>query len=189
MRLTLENFFNGNIVRVSGQTIEGFPYITYSKVINDKINTHGIIFVGGEFIKLSFEEKTIQDKVQVEKKNDLSILVQHTQRVYSKQFAQIDIKIYDEQQNRLNNFNLNYGYISNMNVKVIVLDEENKEFYSVNGITNDKGFFTTEFLIPDRSQRETLTVTITAENENSMSSKILQIFSLGQIPDGGSSNP
>ena len=57
MKLTLENFFNGNIVRVSGQTIEGFPYITYSKVINDKINTHGMIFISGEFTKLNFEEK------------------------------------------------------------------------------------------------------------------------------------
>ena len=57
MKLTLENFFNGNIVRVSGQTIEGFPHSTYSKVINDKINTHGMIFINGEFVKLSFKKK------------------------------------------------------------------------------------------------------------------------------------
>jgi hypothetical protein len=40
-----------------------------------------------------------------------------------------------------------------MGIKVMVLDAENKEFYSVNGVINDKGFFTTGFLIPKNSQR------------------------------------
>jgi hypothetical protein len=66
--INIREFFNANRVSVSGQTIEGFPYITYSKVSNDKINTHGIIFISGEFIKLSFEEKTIQGEVQVKKR-------------------------------------------------------------------------------------------------------------------------
>jgi len=146
-----------------------------------------MIFINNQFIKLSFEEKPIQE--EIEKKDELSILVQYTQRVYAKQFAQIDVKIYDKQQNKLNDFNLNYGHVSNTNIQIIVLDEENQEFYSSNGITNERGFFTTEFLIPDNSQRETLTVTIIAENEDSKSSKVLQIFSLGAIPDTGSSGP
>ena len=36
--IVIREFFNGNIIRVSGQTIEGFPYITYSKVLDDKID-------------------------------------------------------------------------------------------------------------------------------------------------------
>ena len=35
--IAVREFFNGNIIRVSGQTIEGFPYITYSEMINEKI--------------------------------------------------------------------------------------------------------------------------------------------------------
>ncbi len=182
--MSIREFFNGNIVRVSGQTIEGFPYIIYSKISDDKIDTHGIIFISGKFVKLSFEEEPKQEETVFEKKDDLGILVQYTQRVYSKQFAQIDIKIYDKEQNKLNDFNLNYGYVSNTNIEVLVIDEDNQEFYSSSGITNNKGFFETEFLIPENSIRETLTVTINAENENSKSSKILQLFSLGRIPDG-----
>jgi len=45
--ITIREFFNGNIIRVSGQTIEGFPYITYSKILDNKINTHGMIFING----------------------------------------------------------------------------------------------------------------------------------------------
>ena len=186
-------FSNGKIIRISGQTIEGFPYITYSKILEDKIMTHGMIYVGGKFIALSFEEKTMQENMTeentIEKEDDVQILVQYTQRVYSKQYASIEIKTYDPQQNRLNDFNLNYGHLSNINIKVTVLDENNEEFHSANGITNDDGLFNTEFYIPERYPRENLMVTITAEDSDSKSSKTLQMFTLGETPSDGSSSP
>ncbi|MHA7733933.1 hypothetical protein [Nitrosopumilus sp. S6] len=186
--ITVREFFNGNIIRVSGQTIEGFPYITYSEIFNEKIETRGIIFVGGEFVKLSFEENPTQEETTKEKEDDLQILVKYSQRVYSKQTASIEIKTYDPEQNKLKDFNQNYGFIPNVNINLIVLDENNKEFYSVTGTTNTKGFFETKFYIPERYPQETLTVTITAEDENSKSSKILQMFTLGAIPDNDSSS-
>jgi len=187
--ITIREFFNGNIIRISGQTIEGFPYITYSKISDDKIDTHGIIFISGEFVDLNFKEKTIQEEIIIEKNQDISIIVQFTQRVYDKKFAQIDIKIYDIEQNRSNNFYQNYGFVPDTNIEVLVVDEENQEFYSTDGITNDKGFLEIEFYIPENSKRETLTVTINAENENSKSSKILQMFSLGRAPSDGAASP
>lgn len=125
----------------------------------------------------------------MEKEDDLQILVQYTQRVYSKQYASIEIKTYDPQQNKLNDFNLNYGHLSNININVMVLDENNEEFHSANGITNDRGLFETEFYIPERYPRENLTVTITAEDNDSRSSKLLQMFTLGETPSDGSSSP
>ncbi len=183
--ITIREFFNGNIVRVSGQTIEGFPYITYSKILDDKIDTHGMIFINGQFVTLTFVEKSIQKERSVEKNDDLAILVQYTQRVYSEKFVQIDIKIFDKQQNKLNDFYQNYGYISNTNIEVLIIDEDNQNVFSSNGITTNKGFYEIEYRIPENSKRETLIVTVNAENENSKSSKILQIFSLGRAPDDG----
>ncbi len=187
--ITIREFFNGNIIRVSGQVIEGFPYITYSKILEDKIDTHGMIFIGGKFVDLNFEEKIIQEEIIIEKNDDLSILVKYTQRIYDKSFARIDIKIYDAEQNRLNDFYQNYGFIPNTHIEILVVDEENQEFYSTDGIINDKELLEIEFYIPENSKRETLTVTINAENENSKSSKILQIFSLGRAPSDGASSP
>ena len=184
--MNTREFSNGKIIRVSGQTIEGFPYITYSKILEDKVNTHGIIFIGGKFVKLSFFEESTQDTI-VEKEDDLQILVQYTQRVYSKQYASIEIKTYDPQQNKLKDFNLNYGFLKNIDIKVTVLDENDKEFHSSAGITNDKGFFETEFYIPERYPQRTLTVTVSAEDDNSKSSKILQMYTIGTIPDNDSS--
>lgn len=70
--IQIREFSNGKIIRMSGHTIEGFPYITYSKIIDDEIKTHGIIYVGGEFMPLSFEEKLhkkiLQKKIQWKKK-------------------------------------------------------------------------------------------------------------------------
>ncbi len=186
--ISIREFFNGNIIRVSGQTIEGFPYITYSKISDDKIDTRGMIFIGGEFVDLIFVEKTIQTEINVEKKDDLAILVQYTQRVYSEKFIQIDIKIFNKEQNKLNDFYQNYDFIPNTNIEVMIINEDSQNVYSVNGITTNKGLYEMEYLIPENSKRETLTVTINAENENSKSSKILQVFSLGRAPDDGKSS-
>jgi len=77
--MNIREFFNGDIIRISGQTIEGFPYITYSKMSNEKIDTRGVIFINNQFVRLSFVEKPIQIEKIEEKNNDLDIIVQYTQ--------------------------------------------------------------------------------------------------------------
>ncbi|HSG83840.1 MAG TPA: hypothetical protein VLA08_04720 [Nitrosopumilus sp.] len=183
--ISIREFFNGNIIRVSGQTIEGFPYITYSKISEEKIDTHGIIFINNQFVKLSFDEKVIGIRESTDKNDDLSLAIQYTQRAHSKQIIFIDVKVFDEKQNNYSNFNQNYGYIPNTNIEIVITDEDNKEVFSSIGITDDKGLFETKYLVPDNSKRETLTISINAENENSSSSKILQAFVLGNIPTDG----
>ncbi|MFB5618003.1 MAG: hypothetical protein ACE5RQ_03120 [Nitrosopumilus sp.] len=184
--ISIREFFNGNIIRVSGQTIEGFPYITYSKISEEKIDTHGIIFINNQFVKLSFDEKVIGIRESTDKNDDLSLAIQYTQRAHSKQIIFIDVKVFDEKQNNYSNFNQNYGYIPNTNIEIVITDEDNKEVFSSIGITDDKGLFETKYLVPDNSKRETLIISINAENENSSSSKILQAFVLGNIPTDGS---
>ena len=90
--INIREFRNGEIIRISGLTIEGFPYITYSKILEFKTDTRGMIFVDGKFIKLSFEEKLNQETIQIEKNNELLILLQYTQIVYSENNLQIYIK-------------------------------------------------------------------------------------------------
>ena len=187
--ITIREFFNGKIIRVSGQVIEGFPYITYSKILEDEIDTHGMIFIGGKFVDLNFAEKIIQEKVIIEKNDDLAIVIQYTQRIYSEKFLQIDVKIFEKERNKLNNFYQKDNSISNTKIEIIVINEDGQNVYSSNGITNDRGLYEMEYLIPENSKRETLTVTINTENENLKSSKILQIFSLGRAPSDGAASP
>ena len=142
-----------------------------------------MILINGRFVDLVFEERVIQEESNQEKNNDIVILSKHIQRVYAKNIAQIEVKIFDKQQNKLNDFYQNYVYVPDTNIETIVVNKKNQEFFSSAGTTNNLGFFETEFLIPDNSKRETLTVTINAENKQSESSKVLQIFVLGTIPD------
>jgi len=174
---------NGNIVRISGLTLEGFPYITYSIIGEEKINTHGIIFIQGEFKKLNFDEKTPSETIVVEKDENISVLVKYTQRAYSEKTVYVDVKVYEKDQNKLNDFDLNYGFISDVEINIKFTDEDGKIVFSSNGTTNQNGLFESQYLIPENSKRETLILTIDAENESSSTSKIFQVFSLGQIPD------
>jgi len=178
--ISIREFFNGNIFRISGQTIEGFPYITYSKILDDKINTRGMIFINGQFVDLTFVEKDSEKESVVEKQDNLSIIVKYSQRVYSKESVSISIKIFDPIKNKLNDFYQNYGMISNTQIQVTVMDN-NIEIFSGEGTTNENGLFEIGFINPV-DKVNTYTVTINAENENSMSTKILQIFNLGTSP-------
>jgi phosphatidate phosphatase APP1 len=95
------------------------------------------------------------------------------------------VKIFDKEQNKHNYFSQNHGQIPNVNVQVSITNENNQEVFSFEGITNDDGLIETKYLIPDNSGIETLTITINAENENSVSSKILQVFVLGNLSNNG----
>ena len=177
--IAIREFFNGNIVRVSGQTVEGFPYITYSKVLEDRIDTHGKIFINNKFVELDFEQK-IEENIQKEKDDNLLILTKYSQYVYSKQEASISIKVFEPEVNTKNDFELNDGLISNVSIQVSIMDGDN-EIFSDEGVTNEKGFFESEFTVPvDRIN--TYTLTINAETEESNSTKILQIFNRGTDP-------
>ncbi len=178
--IIIREFFNGKIVRVSGYTIEGFPYITYSEILDERIDTDGIIFINGEFIDLLFEEKFVQQESDIKKKDDLAIVLQYSSHTYSKKYAYISMKIFDEEQNKINNFNQKTGLIPDVNIEILVLDGSNQEFFSTNGTTNTSGFFETQFWIPDNYKRDSLTVTIDAEDDNSKSSKIFQMYTIGK---------
>lgn len=187
--INTREFSDEKIVRIAGYTVEGYPYITYSKINDSQITTHGKIFINSKFLSLIFEQQKISQIKKIgekEKPNDISILVKYTERLYSGQTAKIDVKIFDSNQNKSNDFNQNYGYVPNTNIKITVLDKQGQIFSSSDGIVNEVGFYNVQFFIPKHNQSGTFTVIIDAENDNSKSSKTIQIFNLGEVPDHGS---
>ena len=188
--INIREFFDGKIVKITGYTVEGYPYITYSKINNQQIITHGKIFTDDRFVSLVFDQQKVFQIEKISKKeklDNMSIIMQYTERLYSGQTAKIDIKIFDVNQNELKDFNQNYGHIPNTNIKITVLDKNRQTFSSSDGITNERGFYNAEFFIPKNNQAETFTVIINAENDNSKSTKTIQIFNLGEVPDHNSS--
>jgi hypothetical protein len=184
--INIREFFDGKIIKITGYTVEGHPYITYSKIINQQITTHGKIFMGNEFVQMVFDKQNtsqIEKNEMKEKLDNMLILTQYTERLYSGQTAKIDVKIFESNQNKSKDFNQNYGNIVNTNIEITVLDKNGKTFSSSEGVTNERGFYSTEFFIPKNNQNGSFTVIIDAENKNSKSSKTIQIFNLGEVPD------
>src|SRR3989304_1382792 len=59
--INIREFFDGKIVKITGYTVEGYPYITYSKINDSQITTRGKIFINSKFLPLVFEQqKTLQ---------------------------------------------------------------------------------------------------------------------------------
>jgi len=178
---SIREFFNGDIIRVSGQTIEGFPYITYSKINNDKTDTFGKIFIDGKFVKLIFNEVDNNEETLPEQKNDdLSILVKYSQRVYSNQDILIQIKTFDPEINTKNDFTQNYGLIPNTNIQVDIVDD-GITIFTENGKSDETGLYETQFKVPV-DKISTYIMTVKSSDDNSESSKILQIIHAGADP-------
>lgn len=178
----IREFFNGNIIRVSGQTIEGFPYIIYSKVSDEKLDTFGKIFISGKFVNLIFNEiNNNQESIPEQKQDNLSILVKYSQRVYSNQDILIQIKTFDPEINTKNDFTQNYGLIPNTDIQVNIIDDEGITIFSENGKSNENGSYETQFRVPV-DKITTYTMKINSSNDSSESSKILQIIHAGADP-------
>ena len=88
-----------------------------------------MIFISGKFVDLNFEDKIIQEEIVIEKNDDLAILVQYTQQIFSKKFADISMYIFDKEQNKLNNFYQKDGRLPNTDIKILVLDGDDQKFY------------------------------------------------------------
>jgi hypothetical protein len=184
--INIREFFDGKLIKITGYTVEGYSYITYSKITEQHITTRGKIFTDNSFVPLIFKQQRISQIEKTETKEKLDnvlILTQYTERLYSGQTAKIDVKIFDSNQNKLNNFNQNYGFVPNTDIKVTALDENRQIFSSSAGITNERGFYNTQFFIPKNNQNGIFTIIIDAENDNSKASKTIQIFNLGEVPD------
>jgi len=176
----IREFFNGDIIRISGQTIEGFPYITYSRISNDQIDTFGKIFINGKFVKLIFNEVVNNEVLPEQKKDDLSIIVKYSQRVYSNQDILIQIKTFDPEINTKNDFTQNYGLIPNTNIQVDIVDD-GVTIFTENGKSDETGFYETQFRVPV-DKISTYIMTVKSSNDSSESSKILQIIHAGADP-------
>lgn len=105
------------------------------------------------------------------------------QNIIYKKTAKIDVKIFNKTQNKLNNFNQNYGFIKNTHIEFVVLNEQNEIFVTFTSKTDDNGLFSSKFFSQENIPQETFTIEITAENENSKSFKTIEIFNLAKRSD------
>ena len=77
----------------------------------------------------------------------------------------ITTKVYDAEKNPTSNFDQNYGFVSGVKIIAKILDSNNNVVKSFEGITDNHGYFSDGFRIPDNFKPGTYKVIVTAQKD------------------------
>ncbi len=185
----IRQFFFGKILRMSGTTIDGNFYYVYHRIIDDEISLRGKIFLDGKFVPLEFNkisEQVAEESSTSAEQPEMKILVQQSERIYWEKNYGITIRVFDAELNKFDDFNQNWGYLSDIDVLVEITNPENEPLTSFKGKTDSNGTFEAGFLVFHKTMKGEYTVKISIGSENNQATKTLSTFILGDLSDSGS---
>lgn len=187
--LNIRQFFYGKILRMSGTTIDGNFYYVYHRIIDDEISLRGKIFLDGKFVPLEFNkisEQVTEESSTSAEQPEMKILVQQSERIYWEKNYGITIRVFDVELNKFDDFNQNWGYLSDIDVLVEITNPENEPLTSFKGKTDSNGTFEASFLVFHKTMKGEYAVKISVGSENNQATKTLSMFILGDSSDSGS---
>jgi len=185
----IRQFFFGKILRMSGTTIDGNFYYVYHRIIDDEISLRGKIFLDGKFVPLEFNkisEQVAEESSTSAEQPEMKILVQQSERIYWEKNYGITIRVFDAELNKFDDFNQNWGYLSDIDVLVEITNPENEPLTSFKGKTDSNGTFEAGFLVFYKTMKGEYAVKISVGSENNQATKTLSMFILGDLSDSGS---
>jgi hypothetical protein len=189
--MKIREFSNGKILRVSGTTIDGNSYFVYHRIIDDEITLRGKIFLNGKFVPLEFNKVSEHTAVEssITEQPRLKILVQQTERVYWEKDYDITVRVFDAELNKSNNFNQNWGHLSNIDILVEITNTKNELLTSFKGETDHNGIFEDDFIVKTKTMKGEYFVKIFAGTGNNQVTKTLSMFVLGDKSGDGCDLP
>ncbi|KKL07594.1 hypothetical protein LCGC14_2584450, partial [marine sediment metagenome] len=146
----IRQFFFGKILRMSGTTSDGNFYYVYHRIIDDEISLRGKIFLDGKFVPLEFNKiskQVTEESSTSTEQPEMKILVQQSERIYWEKNYGITIRVFDAELNKFDDFNQNWGYLSDIDVLVEITNPENEPLTSFKGKTDSNGTFEAGFLV------------------------------------------
>jgi len=185
----IRQFFFGKILRMSGTTSDGNFYYVYHRIIDDEISLRGKIFLDGKFVPLEFNKiskQVTEESSTSAEQPEMKILVQQSERIYWEKNYGITIRVFDAELNKFDDFNQNWGYLSDIDVLVEITNPENEPLTSFKGKTDSNGTFEAGFLVFYKTMKGEYTVKISVGSENNQATKTLSMFILGDLSDSGS---
>jgi len=187
----IRQFFFGKILRMSGTTSDGNFYYVYHRIIDDEISLRGKIFLDGKFVPLEFNkisEQVTEESSTSAEQPEMKILVQQSERIYWEKNYGITIRVFDVELNKFDDFNQNWGYLSDIDVLVEITNPENEPLTSFKGKTDSNGTFEAGFLVFYKTMKGEYAVEISVGSENNQATKTLSMFILGDLSDSGSTS-
>lgn len=95
----------------------------------------------------------------------LNLITKHYSVVEIQQNYRITMKVYDAEKNPTSNFDQNYGFVSGVKIIAKILDSNSNVVKSFEGVTDNHGYFSDGFRIPDNFKPGTYKVIVTAEKD------------------------
>jgi len=174
---------------MSGTTIDGNFYYVYHRIIDDEISLRGKIFLDGKFVPLEFNKisgQVAEESSTSAEQPEMKILVQQSERIYWEKSYGITIRVFDAELNKFDDFNQNWGHLSDVDVLVEITNPENEPLTSFKGKTDSNGTFEAGFLVFHKTMKGEYAVKISVGSENNQATKTLSMFILGDLSDSGS---
>lgn len=139
----------GEIMRIAGLTVEGFPYYVIHYYNFGEIEVKGKILIDNRALSLitkivepieeSIEEEIIAETIVGETPIKSVVLLSHT--TYWKDDMKINIKVFEQDQNPQNDYWFNEYLVPYIPIIINIDHESGKHLTTIQGVTDEKGYF------------------------------------------------
>lgn len=160
--------------KISGKLVEnvavGSVYSFTGKIEKDN-QSMKIVYVAKISIleapkEVSTKEKEMGNKVTNETGQEilkLVLITKQTDRVQVSDSYRITAKVYDADKNPTKDFNQNWGFVSGVKIMTKIIDVDGVIVKLLEGVTDNGGYFSDGFRIPDNFKPGTYKVVVAAE--------------------------
>ncbi len=156
----IRHIWPGELMRISGITVDGYPFYAIHKMNSNNIEISGTILVDGKIIpiiKNIIEEEpvivqqTIEEPIVIIEEDPIpvkSVILQpHT--TYWRETYNINVKVFEADQNLQNNYWYREYLVPNIPVSVQLNHEDGTHLTTIQGITDQNGLFEGQYYITE----------------------------------------
>jgi hypothetical protein len=182
------------VIRANGRMLasnqEGSIYHLSGAVTRDSVSERFLLVA---ILKSIEEQKTVgfteivPEKEIVSEKEDVLILVKHTDRVEWRGLYQFTVRTFDPLLNSFSDFYKTSGYLEGVPISATITDPLGNVIETLSGKTQKFGYYDGSFLIQDNSRTGAYILNVTVSGEKfKTSSKEMTFFVTPPSPDGTS---
>ncbi|MDH2907829.1 MAG: hypothetical protein PXX83_07035 [Candidatus Nitrosotalea sp.] len=184
--LLVNNTQHGAYFKILGSITNGSSSLHFEGVTEVK-NTH--FLTTSEIIQmphvLTMQHPQLVKVGIIKKYPPITLLVKEFDRVHIQYTYSDTAKVYYKHANPFYNFNLHGGEVKDANITATIFNDHNKTIISFTGKTNQFGYYSDGFRIPDNADIGKYTAFVVAEKNGRTDSKVLNFYVLPPVENSG----
>ena len=175
---------DGKIIRISGVSTTGEIFYVYQKTTEKDIILKGKILVNERFIPIikpiQVFDESLTDETQKSQPIKMIILQPHS--TYWRQTYTINVKVFEADKNPRNDYWFKSSLVPNVPILIKINHENGRYLTTIEGITNDDGYFKGRYLIKDNLDwAGKYNIHVVAGDESFSATQDLTTFIIGEV--------